>query len=162
VAFSSQANYIDWATAVGRRILAPTFAYRGVTRGQRGTSPRPLIFGFIDQSRYYFFQVAPQLSSRGWVDSVSDPVLLKKSDTAVNRTRDLWDCSQELWPLDHGGEMHLLLPYYCNDSVCALYGSCCCILGVGIASCWIAGFRSGHHIVFVVWALIPYSLAIFR
>jgi hypothetical protein len=45
VPFSSQANYTDWATADGRRILVPTFAYRGVSRGQLGGSPRPLISG---------------------------------------------------------------------------------------------------------------------
>jgi hypothetical protein len=37
------------------------------------------------------------------VDPVPDPLLLRKSDSAGNRTRDLWICSQELWPLDHRG-----------------------------------------------------------
>jgi hypothetical protein len=32
------------------------------------------ILGFLDRSRYYFFQVAPQLYSRGWVDPVPDPL----------------------------------------------------------------------------------------
>jgi hypothetical protein len=36
VDFSPQANYTDWATAAGGRILVPTFADRGVARGQRG------------------------------------------------------------------------------------------------------------------------------
>jgi hypothetical protein len=30
------------------------------------------ILGFLDQSRYFFFQVPPQLYSRGWVDPVPD------------------------------------------------------------------------------------------
>jgi hypothetical protein len=30
------------------------------------------------------------LSSRGWVDPVPDPLLLRKSGSAGNRTRDLW------------------------------------------------------------------------
>jgi hypothetical protein len=34
VALSPQANYTDWATATCRRNLAPTFADRGVSRGQ--------------------------------------------------------------------------------------------------------------------------------
>jgi hypothetical protein len=55
------------------------------------------------RSRYFSVQVAPQLSSRGWVDPVPDPLLLRKSGSAGNRTRDLWICSQELWPLDHRG-----------------------------------------------------------
>jgi hypothetical protein len=58
---------------------------------------------FLDRSRYYSIQVAPQLSSRGWVGPVPDPLLLRKSASAGNRTRDLWICSQELWPLDYGG-----------------------------------------------------------
>jgi hypothetical protein len=37
------------------------------------------------------------------VDPVPDPLLLRKSGSAGNGTRDLWICSQELRPLDHGG-----------------------------------------------------------
>jgi hypothetical protein len=44
--FSPQANYVDWATATGKRISAPHFADRGVSRGQGGGSPRPLISVF--------------------------------------------------------------------------------------------------------------------
>ena len=39
--------------------------------------------------------------SRGWVDPVPDPLLLRKSGSAGDRTRDLCICSQKLWPLDH-------------------------------------------------------------
>jgi hypothetical protein len=35
------------------------------------------------------------------MNPVPDPVLLRKSGSAGNQTRDLWICSQELWPLDH-------------------------------------------------------------
>jgi hypothetical protein len=38
------------------------------------------------------------------VDPVQDPLLLRISGSAENRTRDLWICSQELWPLDHRGD----------------------------------------------------------
>jgi hypothetical protein len=31
--------------------------------------------GFLYRSRYYLFQLAPQLYSRGWVDPVPDPLL---------------------------------------------------------------------------------------
>jgi hypothetical protein len=71
-------------------------------RDQRNEFPRPL-FCFLDRSRYLFIQVAPQLSSRGWVDPVPDPLLLKKSGRVGNRTRDFWICSHKLWPLDHRG-----------------------------------------------------------
>jgi hypothetical protein len=59
------------------------------------------ILGFLDRSRYCFFHVAPQLYSGGWMDPVPYPPFLRKSDSAGNRTRDLWICSQELWPLYH-------------------------------------------------------------
>jgi hypothetical protein len=59
--------------------------------------------GFLDRSRYFFIQVVPQLSSRGWVDPVPDTLLLRKSGRFVNRTRDLGICSQKLWPLAHRG-----------------------------------------------------------
>jgi hypothetical protein len=35
--------------------------------------PTPVNFGFLDRSRYYFFQGAPQLSSRSWVEPRSRP-----------------------------------------------------------------------------------------
>jgi hypothetical protein len=65
--------------------------------------PTAVNFGFLDRSRYFSIQVIPQLSSRGWVDPVPDRLFLRKSGSAGNRTRDLWMCSQELWPLDHWG-----------------------------------------------------------
>jgi len=37
------------------------------------------------------------------VDPVPDPLLLRKSGSAGDRTRDLCICSQKLWPLDHRG-----------------------------------------------------------
>jgi hypothetical protein len=52
----------------------------------RVTNPYGRILDFLDRSRYYFFQVAPQLYSRGSVDPVADPVLLRKCGSAGNRT----------------------------------------------------------------------------
>jgi hypothetical protein len=46
--------------------------------------PHCSILAFLDWSRYFFFQVAPQLYSRGWVDPVPDPLLLRKSGSARN------------------------------------------------------------------------------
>jgi hypothetical protein len=43
--------------------------------------------GFLDRSRYFFFQVAPQLYSLGRVDPVPDPLLVRKSGSVGNRTR---------------------------------------------------------------------------
>jgi hypothetical protein len=44
------------------------------------------VFSFSRQEPLLFHQVAPQLYSRGWVDPVPDPLLLRKSDIARNRT----------------------------------------------------------------------------
>jgi hypothetical protein len=49
--------------------------------------PYGCILDFLDRNRYYFFQVAPQLYSRGRVDPVPDPLLLTKFGSAGNRTR---------------------------------------------------------------------------
>jgi hypothetical protein len=45
------------------------------------------------------------------VDPVPDPLLLRKSGSAGNQTRDLWICSQEVWPLDHSGGQQFLKEY---------------------------------------------------
>jgi hypothetical protein len=51
------------------------------------TDPFYRILGFLDRIRYVFFQVAPQLYSRGWVDPVPDPIFLRKSGNVDNWTR---------------------------------------------------------------------------
>jgi hypothetical protein len=53
----------------------------------RVTDPYGRILGCLHRSRYFFFQVAPQLYSRGFVDPVSDPLLLRKSSSAGIRIR---------------------------------------------------------------------------
>jgi hypothetical protein len=45
----------------------PTFADRGC-HVVSVTDPYGRILGFLDRSRYFFFQVAPELYSQGWVD----------------------------------------------------------------------------------------------
>jgi hypothetical protein len=56
VAFSPQANYTDWATATSRRNLVPTFAIKGVSRGQRDGFPTAVNLSFLDRSRYFSFK----------------------------------------------------------------------------------------------------------
>jgi hypothetical protein len=75
--------------------LVTTSTDRGVSRGQRNGSPRPLISVYRTWIATYFIQVAPQLTSRGWVHPVPDPLPLRKSGIAGNRTRDLCVCSQK-------------------------------------------------------------------
>jgi hypothetical protein len=67
-------------------MLVPTFADRGCHMVSV-TDPYGRILGFLDRSRYFFFQAAPQLYSRGLVDPVPDPLLLRKSGSTGNRTR---------------------------------------------------------------------------
>jgi hypothetical protein len=98
VAFSPQANYIDWATATCLRNLVPNFADRGVSRGQCGGSPTVVNLSFLDRSRYFSFKYLFIYHHSGWVHPVPDPLLLRKSGTVGNRTQDLSVCSQEpLW-----------------------------------------------------------------
>jgi hypothetical protein len=77
----------DWLS--DRRLsakLVPTLGDRGC-RVVSAIPPQSLIFGFLDRS-HYFLEIAPQLSSRGWVYPVPDPLLLRrKSGSAENRTR---------------------------------------------------------------------------
>jgi hypothetical protein len=75
--------------------------------------PTAFNLGFLDRSHYFFIQVAPQLSSRGWVGTVPDPLLLRKSGRAGNRTRNLLICSQKLWPLDHRGGLMSMKTFLC-------------------------------------------------
>jgi hypothetical protein len=51
------------------------------------TNPYGRNLDFLDQSCYFLFQIAPQLYSRGSVDPVPDPLLLRKFGSIVNRIR---------------------------------------------------------------------------
>jgi hypothetical protein len=66
--------------------LVPTFADRGYYVVSAMDS-YGRILGFLDWSRYFFFQVAPQLYSRSWLDHDPDPLLLRKSGSAGSLTR---------------------------------------------------------------------------
>jgi hypothetical protein len=64
----------------------PTFCGYRVPRGQHHGSLPPYS-RFSRQEPLHFYQVAPQLYSRSWVDPVPDPLLLFCSGSAGNRTR---------------------------------------------------------------------------
>jgi hypothetical protein len=68
------------------------------------------VFSISRPEPLLFFKVTPELYSRGWVDPAPDPLLLRKSGSVGNRTRDFWICSQKLRPLDHRGG--LMFPTY--------------------------------------------------
>jgi hypothetical protein len=54
------------------------------------SDPYGRVLGFLDRSRYFFFQVAPQSNSRGWVNPVPDPLRLRKFGSGGNLTRTSW------------------------------------------------------------------------
>jgi hypothetical protein len=56
VALSPQANYTDCAKATCWKNLVPTFADRGVSRGQRGGSPTVVNLSFLHRNRYFSFK----------------------------------------------------------------------------------------------------------
>jgi hypothetical protein len=56
VALNPQTNYTDWAAATFRWNVLPTFADRGVSRGQRGESLTFVNLSFLDRSRYFSFK----------------------------------------------------------------------------------------------------------
>jgi hypothetical protein len=85
---SPRANYTGGATAACRRSECQLLRIEGAT-WSAWRIPYVCILGFLDRSRYFFFQIAPQLYSWGWVDAVPDPLLLGKYGIAENRTRDL-------------------------------------------------------------------------
>jgi hypothetical protein len=54
------------------------------------------------------------------VDLVPDPLLLRKCGSAGNRTRNLWNYSQELRPLDHRGSLEIIIKLFSGESVIAI------------------------------------------
>jgi hypothetical protein len=74
---------------------------------------------FLHRTRYFFIQVAPQLSSRGWVDHVPDAIPWNKKNNSNGagcvRLRSAWESSAvtntfemftSVWP-------HALIPVRC-------------------------------------------------
>jgi hypothetical protein len=59
--------------------VSANFGGYRVSRGQRNNSPTVVNFGFLDRSRY-FLEIANKLSSRGGVDPIPDPLLLRKKN----------------------------------------------------------------------------------
>jgi hypothetical protein len=59
-----QANYTNQATTACRRTSCQPLRVEGVARPAQQI-PTAVNLGFLDRSRYFFIQVAPQLSSRG-------------------------------------------------------------------------------------------------
>jgi hypothetical protein len=75
---SPRANYTDHATVACRRSDCQLLQIEGATWSAWRIS-RPYS-RFSRQEPLLFYQVAPQLYSRGWVDPVPDPLLTKGTD----------------------------------------------------------------------------------
>jgi hypothetical protein len=80
--------------------LVPTFAGRNC-HVVSATDPMAVNLGFLDPEPLLF------RSSSSSVILTRLSGLLRKSDSAWNRTRDLWFRSQELWPLDYRGGLYI-------------------------------------------------------
>jgi hypothetical protein len=116
VVFSPQANYTDWSTATDRRILMPTFADRGVSRGQRAGFATAVNLSFLDRSRYFSFKwllIYPHEAE--WTPF--QPHCYAENLVAQGIEPGIFVCSLELWPLDHRGGLlymfrrNILLPF---------------------------------------------------
>jgi hypothetical protein len=59
---------------------------------------------------------------------ISVPLLLIRTGRAGNRSRDLWICSQKLWPLDHRGSLIIIITI--------IIWSCVTATGVNLDSGW--------------------------
>jgi hypothetical protein len=101
--------------------LVPNFADR-VCHVVSVTDPYGLILGFLNRNRYFFFQVAPQLYSWGWVEPVPDPLLLRKCGSAGNRTRTSGSVARNFdHPLDHRGGLSCPCAYITNHYAMKTY-----------------------------------------
>jgi hypothetical protein len=72
--------------------------------------PYGSILGFLYHSHYFFLHVAPQLNLQDWVGPIPDPLLLRKSGSAGNRTWNLLICSsikQHSMKMDEGVAIQL-------------------------------------------------------
>jgi hypothetical protein len=54
----------------------PAFADREVVAWLAQRIPTAVNLDLVDRSRYFFIEMAPQLSSRGWVGPVPNPLVV--------------------------------------------------------------------------------------
>ena len=75
--------------------LVPNFADKGVSRGQRNGSPRPLISVYRTWIATYFIQVAPQLTSRG----SRGKIILQEANTEGDTVQNM-KSQQQNWGIN--------------------------------------------------------------
>jgi hypothetical protein len=74
------------------------------------------------------------------VDPVPDPLLLRKSVSAGNLTRNLWVSGEELWPQDHRGGLNAGMGSNINLDNMYTSDRLCCRVSI------IPGYRTGGSI----------------
>jgi hypothetical protein len=114
---SSQANYTYRATAACQRSQYQHLVVEGVAWSAQRTH-KTVNLGFIDGSSYFFIQVTPQLSLRGWVHPVTNTPLFRKSNGVGNRTRNIRKSNQAL-------QVKWSLVYIPLEACVRLFGRCC-------------------------------------
>jgi hypothetical protein len=92
--------------------LVPTFADTGY-RVVSATDPHGRIIWFLDRRRYFFFQVAPQMYWRGWMDPVPDPLFLRKFGNVGNWTRTSGSVARNS---DHWTTEAVAIRIYCGQN----------------------------------------------
>jgi len=104
------------------------------------------------------------------VDPVPDPLLLRKSGSAGDRTRDLCICSQKLWPLDHRGGLAICtLLLICSkrqlddDSITSKHVAVRILYIVVLDGCLFVSYfvvqHNGMH-NFKTWIFMPYFVVV--
>jgi hypothetical protein len=124
--------------------LSAKFADRGF-RVVSVTDPYGRILDFLDRTSYFFFQAAPQLYSRGRIDSIPDPLLLRKSGSA----------GIEPWPLDPSPGTLTTRPQRVT-SIHWPYPPCHCLAGWHHCRRWRA--ECSNSITHVSWIAMQTSL----
>jgi hypothetical protein len=153
VAFSPQANYIDWAASTCRRILVSTFADRELLRGQRGGSPTAVNLFSRQQPLFLLSSSSSFMLTRAQWNSFQTQFYTENLVAPGNRTRDLWVCSQKLWPLDHRGGTKLKTRSCFILKVIAFvifFASCCIYNWEPVGSFWCRQYK-----LYILWHTNP-------
>jgi hypothetical protein len=93
----SASELYRWSNRCLSMKLVPTFAERGC-QVVSVMDPHSNILDFPDRSCYFFFQVAPRLYSRRWVDPILLSYTLRKK-CATDKCRDCWPEPLEIYVL---------------------------------------------------------------
>jgi hypothetical protein len=102
--------------------LVPTFVDRGCC-AVSAVDPYGRNLGFLDRSRYSFFQSRSSVVLTRLSGPRSTPATSQNIWKCQESNLDLCMCSQEPWPLNHRDSLRqgLLIQYYIAASCCTVY-----------------------------------------